>query len=179
MSNKNYLVSEDQVKKALHINTFRNLSKDKVMEFVNLIPQMDKEVAMSIINQFPAYTKYATDIIGQLKDQCQTIASSSDSSRKDAVDAYTKILDTLSDMLKSGDLSENERGIITEQMIDVAGRIDKLDERNKKFLDKLSKRGTAVVMFALGLGAAILGVNIRGRNIPQIGDDDEDDDGVI
>ena len=50
-----HLVSEDQVKKALHIDSFRNLSKDKIMEFASLIPNMDKDVAISIINQFPQH----------------------------------------------------------------------------------------------------------------------------
>ena len=44
-----HLVSEDQVKKALHIDSFRNLSKDKIMEFASLIPNMDKDVAISIM----------------------------------------------------------------------------------------------------------------------------------
>ena len=35
------LVSESQVKNALNIDSFRNLSKDKMMEFVSLIPSMD------------------------------------------------------------------------------------------------------------------------------------------
>lgn len=48
------LVSEEQVKDALQINKFSELSKDKIMEFVSLIPNMDKEVAIAIINQFPA-----------------------------------------------------------------------------------------------------------------------------
>lgn len=32
------LVSEEQVKDALQINKFSELSKDKIMEFVSLIP---------------------------------------------------------------------------------------------------------------------------------------------
>ena len=38
MAKKNLLVSEEQVKNALKIDSFRNLSKDKIMEFVSLIP---------------------------------------------------------------------------------------------------------------------------------------------
>lgn len=44
-------VSEDAVKHALKIDSFRNLSKDKVMQFASMIPYMDKEVAIAIINQ--------------------------------------------------------------------------------------------------------------------------------
>lgn len=46
-------VSEDAVKRALKIDSFRNLSKDKIMQFASMIPYMDKEVAIAIINQFP------------------------------------------------------------------------------------------------------------------------------
>lgn len=42
------LVSEEQVKEALQINKFCEISKDKIMEFVSLIPNMDKEVAIAI-----------------------------------------------------------------------------------------------------------------------------------
>ena len=37
-------VSEDAVKRTLKIDSFRNLSKDKIMQFASMIPYMDKEV---------------------------------------------------------------------------------------------------------------------------------------
>ena len=43
-------VSENAVKRALKIDSFRNLSKDKIMQFASMIPYMDKEVAIAIIN---------------------------------------------------------------------------------------------------------------------------------
>lgn len=60
-----YLVSEEQVKKTLQIDSFRNLSKDKIMEFASLIPYMDKDVAIAIINQFPAYVESSRNMIEQ------------------------------------------------------------------------------------------------------------------
>jgi hypothetical protein len=48
-------VNEKAVKRALGIDSFRNVSKDKIMEFASLIPYMDKDVAIAIINQFPVY----------------------------------------------------------------------------------------------------------------------------
>ncbi|MCI8658553.1 MAG: hypothetical protein HFF72_14240, partial [Oscillospiraceae bacterium] len=46
-------ISEEAVKRALKIDSFRNLSKDKVMQFASMIPYMDRDVAIAIINQFP------------------------------------------------------------------------------------------------------------------------------
>jgi len=37
------LISEAQVKNALGIETFRNISKNKIMKFASLIPNMDSQ----------------------------------------------------------------------------------------------------------------------------------------
>lgn len=103
-----YLVSEAQVKKALQIDTFRNLSKDKIMEFASLIPHMDKDVAIAIINQFPAYEESSRNMIEQYNVMCDKVLQRNDDSRKDAVMAYKTILDDLSILLK-------QDGIIPEQ----------------------------------------------------------------
>ena len=80
------IVSEEEVKKILNIESFRNLSKDKVMEFISLIPDMDKEVAISIINQFPNYVdlaKQTTESFNETRDNC---LEKNDNSRRDVVD---------------------------------------------------------------------------------------------
>ena len=40
--------SEEAVKKALKIESFRNLTKDKVMEITSMILYMEKEVAQTL-----------------------------------------------------------------------------------------------------------------------------------
>lgn len=42
------LNNEKEEKRMLNIGSFRNLSKDKIMNFVSEIPKIDKEVAMNI-----------------------------------------------------------------------------------------------------------------------------------
>lgn len=85
-----YLVSEDQVKKALKIKNFRSIPKNKIMEFVSLIPNMDKEVAIAIINQFPIYSEYAKSMIAQLNLMCENALKSNDNSQRESIDAYKK-----------------------------------------------------------------------------------------
>ena len=64
------ILTEQQVKDVLQIDSFRNVSKEKIKEFVSLIPHIDKDVAISIINQFPAYTDTAKNVITQLNLLC-------------------------------------------------------------------------------------------------------------
>ena len=46
-------------------------------------------------------------------------------------------------------------------------RADK-DSENKEFLDGLIKKGASAAVVALLLGAAILGVNVKGVKLPKL-----------
>lgn len=163
-----HLVSEDQVKKALHIDSFRNLSKDKIMKFASLIPNMDKDVAISIINQFPAYAESSRNMIEQYNVMCDKILQSNDDSRRDAVMAYKTVLDDLSSLLKQDGVTPELQEKITDKMILVADKIADLHEGNRNFLEGIIKYGTPLIGGALLLGAVILGVNVKGTKLPTI-----------
>ena len=66
-------VTEEAVKHVLKIDSFRNLSKDKVMQFASMIPYMDKEVAIEIINQFPEYVDFGKAAIENYTQMCNSI----------------------------------------------------------------------------------------------------------
>ena len=158
-----YLVSEEQVKKALQIDSFRNLSKDKIVEFASLIPHMDKDVAIAIINQFPAYVESSRNMIEQYNAMCDKVLQSNDDSRKDAA-----ILDDLSILLKQDGITPEQQEKITDKMILVADKIADLHEDNRNFLEGIIKYGTPLIGGALLLGAVILGVNVKGTKLPTI-----------
>lgn len=162
------LVSENEVKKALAIDSFRNISKDKIMEFISLIPSMDKELAIAIINQFPAYTEFATTSISVLKDMCDMALKNNESSQKDAIAAYRKTLDDFGELLKKDNISQEERKDITNGMLLIADKISEKDTENKNFLLDVLKYGTSILGGAIVIGAAILGVNIKGKDIPSL-----------
>lgn len=172
MSNK--LVSENDVKKALKIDSFRNISKDKIMEFVSLIPQMDKDVAMTIINQFPAYSESALNMVMQLNIMCDKLLASNKSSQTDSIEAYKVVLETLREGLQDGAITQEKRDEITRQMIEVADKIAEKDTENKKFLKDLFHKGAYVIMGVMLFGVAILGVNIKGHEIPTLNDTDDE-----
>lgn len=162
------MVTEDEVKKALAIDSFRNMSKDKIMEFVFAIPNMDKDVAIKIIDQFPAYTESANKMLAQLNTMCNNAMKENGESQKEAIEAYKKILDDLGELLKKDTITAEERVQITEQMITIADRISAKDTENKDFLTGIIKYGVSIIGGSLLLGAAILGVNIKGTKIPTL-----------
>lgn len=162
------LVTVEDVKKALNIDSFRNLSKDKIMEFVSLIPSMDKELAIAIVNKFPEYAEMAVNMVQCMETMCEKALDSNNTSQKDTIEAYQTILNSLSKLLEKDNITEEERLSITEKMIEVADKIAAKDTENKNFLNDILKYGSSLIGGALVLGAVILGVNAKGKNIPKI-----------
>jgi predicted unusual protein kinase regulating ubiquinone biosynthesis (AarF/ABC1/UbiB family) len=163
-----YMTSTEDVKKALKINSFCDLSKDKIMEFVSAIPNMDKDVAIKIIEQFPTYAEAATTMLTQLNTMCDNVLRENGASQKEAIEAYKKILDDLGEILKKDDISPEERTAITDRMVTIADKISLKDTENKEFLSNVIKYGSSIVGGALILGAIILGVKGKGTKIPTL-----------
>lgn len=164
------LRTELAVKKALNIDSFRNLSKNKIIEFVSLMPQIDRDLALSIINQFPNYASTVGEMINHLKDVCTEVVRDNASSMKSVAEAYGKILDDLGETLKRDDLSSEEREFITKQMISIADKMAAKDTENKRFLTAIANRTAEIVVFSIFILAAVLGVNIRGAKNPFLAD---------
>ena len=59
----------------MRIDSFRNLSKEKVMEFAPMIPYMEKEVAIEMIKQFPVYAEFAKAFTNNYTDVCKEISA--------------------------------------------------------------------------------------------------------
>lgn len=161
-------ITEQQVKDALQIETFRNLSKDKIMEFASLLPQMDKDVAISIIQQFPAFAENSRNIVKQLVDICKVALEKNNENHRANIYAYLKILDELGELLKKEYISSEEREKIINDMLTVADKISEINNENRKFISQIAKYGLSIGVGALALSAVVLGVNIKGIDIPKL-----------
>ncbi len=154
--NKNFM-SEDEVKKALNISDFRSLSKEKIMEFVSIIPKIDKEVAMSIINQFPNYVDMAKNMVGGMIHLCDEVLQDAKIGRKDVIESYRMVLETLKEQLNDEKLTVEEKNKITNDMIAVAEKIDAVNDKHQIFVKDILKKVGNVALGVVILGVAILG----------------------
>lgn len=176
---KQYLVTEEQVKKALKISDFRYMSKDKIMEFASLIPQMDKEVAIAIINQFPNYVEYTLGVTEQLNKACDRVIQSNEQSQKEVVISYKFVLETIREELKRDDISTERRDELINEMINIADKISFKDTENKKWLQKTFTKVASVIWAAVLLGAVLLGANAKGNEIPSLDEEEEENEDEI
>lgn len=155
------LLSEEDVKKALDIADFRNLSKEKVIEFVSQIPNMDKDLAMKIMEQYPVFAGSAREIVGFLKDVCEKALEKNETSEKEVMLGYRKVLDCLEKSLENNELSEKERQELTRLMIEVADKMSAKDAENKEFIKDIVNKFAVVSVIVVAFGAAVLGVGVR------------------
>lgn len=151
------LKSAEEVKNLLEIDSFRNITKEKVIEFVSQIPNMDKEVAINIINQFPSYVKLSETMIVQLKNLCIDALTQNNKSNEASINAYSKILDDLGTLLHKEELTFEEKKYITEQMVSIADKISVKDTENKKFINNKIGYVSMAFMAVVGVGVLILG----------------------
>lgn len=170
-------VSEEAIKRALKIESFRNISKDKIMQFVSMIPYTDKEVAIAIINQFPIYAEFGKIAVSGYMQMCNNILEKNNESQRATIQGYQVILEALSNRMSAENLTGEECKALTEDMIIVADKIAKADLENKKFLEKM---GTKLLWGVLGVAALVgtgIGINsvIGGGDIPQLPDDEENE----
>lgn len=172
-------VSETAVKQALKIDTFREMSKEKIMQFASMIPYMDKDVAIAIINQFPILADFGKTAISCYMHVCDNLLENNKDSQSATIHGYQTILDALSKRMESENITEKERKSITEDMISVADKIAEVDVQNKKFLDGIATKGALAVLGIAALVGAGIGINsaFGGRGeLPQIDDNVDDED---
>ena len=163
-----FLTNEQQVLDALHINSFRNISKQKIMDFISLVPSMDSEKAIAIINQFPNYVDFAKHMVDQLTVTSNQIIISSEERNRIVLFAYRRILVDLGEILKRDDINQEDRDKISRQMIEIADKMSVIDAENKKHLCQITKQQNCVILFLAGIAVCTLGVNIRSRAIPHL-----------
>ena len=156
------IYTKEEVKEALQITDLRNMSVDKVVELVSLMPQMDKELAKQIIGEFSNYTDLCKAMVKEMGESCDNAMKESKDSQLEVLSAYKDVIDSLKEMLKDDKLTLDEKMIIADKMIEVADKMAEKDTEQKSFFKELLKHKEYVIGGCLLIGASILGVSIKG-----------------
>jgi len=150
--------NENDVYQVLGVSDLKNLSKEKVIQLVNTIPEIDPKVALKMLEQIPEFSKTATTMVGYLKDTVKSVLKENNSSSDRAFRAYEVILNNFSEQLKKPFITKKEKREITEKMIEIADKIAAKDSENKTFLSRAVNGVGVVVAGTIGVFATILGV---------------------
>ncbi|MEV4655551.1 hypothetical protein [Micromonospora sp. NPDC049301] len=155
--------SEEDVKKALDIDTWRNLSKDKVFQLVAMMPEMEKEVQLKIIEQLPEITKLSVKAMATLRRVHESTLSSNEKSQEYVHRAYQESRAAIIAQLQRDDLDldPETRRYLNGLLVQTADKESTKDSENKNFLDRLVNKTTlgvaaaAIVLTAVAAGGKV------------------------
>lgn len=152
-------MNEQKVLDKLGIEDFRHLTKDKVVEFISLIPEMDPEVAKAAIVQFPEFAGTMKSIMIDYKQEIETAIKSNDNSMKACQDAAKSLMASLDRMLQENELSYEEKIQIIDKMTEIQKMLFGKDTENKKFIRDIVAVAGFVVVAVAGVTSSLLGGN--------------------
>lgn len=149
--------SEEDVKKALNIDSWRNLSKDKLLSFVAEMPHMDKEVALKVIEQFPHFKSLVDETMNSFEQRYESAQRFSWKSQKKVHEAFRSYRESLNRELERENLSGEDRFKILEMIRDSVNKESEKDSEHKAFEIKMVTVAATVGVAAVATAVAALG----------------------
>lgn len=149
--------TELELMKKLGIESWRNLSKDKFMGFVSDLPNLDKDVALKIIGQFPNFKDLVLDGFQELKEDAGQARKFAWKGQKSVHKAHSQYREVLDRELEKDDLTVEDRFAILDRLERMIEHESEKDLENKKFqfaLNGVVKVGTVAMV---ALAAVVLG----------------------
>lgn len=126
--------TETDLMKRLDIESWRNLSKDKLMAFISDLPNMDKQVALEIVGRFPDFKGLVLDTFARLQEQAEQGMRLNHKSQKKVHQAFKQYRMILSRELERENLTSEDRFMILELLKDAIDAEALKDADNKEFL---------------------------------------------
>ena len=154
-------LTEAKVLRKLDIPDFRHLTKDKVVSFVSMLPQMDPDVAKRALEQFPAFAETSLAIVGCLKDSLGSLVSGNAENMTEFNARCQESLEALEEELKRENLSDEGRKLVIDGILGIIEAVGEKDSENKEFLSGLFNGVLVVGALVLLCLAAPLGLKMH------------------
>jgi hypothetical protein len=146
--------SEVEVRKALGIETWRNLSKDTILRFLELLPDVDPELALKLIAQVPEITTLAKSVLEDAAKAHEATLASNARSQEMVHEIHLRSLQIFEAELGK-DLSHEDWQRVIDEIRNVTSNARLKDTENKQFLSEQSDKRLTTAALA---GAVVVGV---------------------
>ncbi|WP_157001143.1 hypothetical protein [Agromyces laixinhei] len=149
--------NEEELKKAMGIESWRNLSKDKFLTFVSELPNMSKEVAIKVVEQFPDFKTMVLDSLSHVQEQATNAVGTNWKSQKRVHKAFAEYREILGKELDREGLTAEGRLSILDLLQKAINDESLKDSEHKAFvLRALGMVATAAVVVVVA-GVTVLG----------------------
>lgn len=160
-------LSEAKVLKALDIPDFRHMTKDKVVSFVSMLPQMDPEVARFALEQFPSFAETTRELVHCMKENLSALIGANSENMAEFNARCQEALSCFEDQLSREDLSEEGQKMVIDGIVGILTAMSQKDSENKDFLKDIFTGVLILTCFTLVCLAAPLGFKAI-AHIPRV-----------
>jgi hypothetical protein len=155
---------EASIKRKLGIQTWRNISKDKVLKFAAAMPEMATEVRLKLIEQFPAFKDLGKADIDAVKEAHKSTLEANEDSQGQFYRASQDQRDALRADLGRDDLTWEQRDSLHDRLDRNVRQAFEKDSESKQFLGTNMRVVAAAGAAAVALGVVFVGGKIAGAS---------------
>ena len=142
--------SDVEIKSALGIESWRNLSKDNFIGFLERLPEVDPEVALKLIDQIPDITMLARGVLDDAEKAYEAALTSNARGQEMVQEVHLERFAILKAELDK-DLTPEQWMRVLDDMGEVNSNALSKDSENKRFISEQLEKKLAA---AAGLAAA-------------------------
>ena len=149
----------DDVKMALGIDNWRKLRQDHYLQLVAMMPDLDKEVRLAVLEQLPEIQKILVRAMSTVRKVHEATLASNDESQEYGYQGRREARASIIAQLKNESLDPQTRGHLNDLLVQLSDKDDAKDSEHKRYLDRWMTKTT------VGVAAVVVltGVAIGGR----------------
>lgn len=150
------LMTKQEVLKKMGAKDFRHVGVEQIMTFVSSIPDMDKEVAMECIKQFPYFKDCAEKITSNYNNLCSEFLHDNELPKLEIM-AHQKVMDMYHERIQTTgeNMSHDEyieiMQLITDEADKITETVHKHQDKKTSVLDTAGKVAAGAIMTAAAL----------------------------
>lgn len=160
--------SEADLKNALGIETWRNLSKDTFFQFLQKMPQTDPQVALKLIGQIPEIVVLARATLDDASRAHEATLESNERGQEMVHQFHMERLALLRTELDR-DLSDEQRLHVWNQIREVNANVLRSNTEHRQFLSEQFDKRLATAVAASAAILTIVVAAARSGNVPRLG----------
>jgi len=160
--------SEVEIRNALGIESWRNLSKDTFLQFLDSLPEVDPEVALKLIDQVPEITKLARSALEDAAKAYDAALTSNARGQEMVHQIHIERLGILKAELRE-DPTPEERMRVLDEIRDVNSNALLKDTENKRFISAQFDKKLAAACVTAAAVIAVVFAAARSGDKPTLG----------
>lgn len=149
--------NEEDLKRQIGIDSWRNLSKEKFLSFVSELPNMSEEVALKVVEQFPDFKSLVLGSFEHVQHQATNAVGVNWKSQKKVHKAFTDYRRILDKELDRDALTSEDRFRVLTLLKNAIDDEAAKDSEHKAFVLKTLSVVASAAVVVVAAGLAVLG----------------------